>query len=311
MKLTPSETIWFNGELVPWDQAQVHVLSHGLHYGSSVFEGLRAYPGQRGPAVLGLAAHVDRLFESCKIVDLPIPYDEQAIEEAILATVRASALEACYIRPLVFRGYGALGVWPDDSPVEVAIACFPWNDPAKAAALEKGISVGVSSWRRMAPDTHPALAKVAGNYVNSALIVQEARRHGYADGLALDVEGYVAEGSGQNLFLAQDGKLWTPPIGASILGGITRRCVLQLAQDQDIPIVEQRIPREMLYTADEAFLTGTVAELTPVVAIDGKPVGRGQRGPVTQTLQRRFFGVVRGEQEDRWGWLTPVLARKS
>ena len=309
MKLTPSKSIWFNGELVPWNEAQIHVLTHGLHYGSAVFEGLRAYATPRGTAVHCLAAHVDRLFQSCKIVDLPIPFGEHDVEEAILATVRDNGHDACYVRPLVFRGYGALGVFPGECPVEVAIATFPWDDPKKPEALEKGIAVGVSSWRRIAPDTMPALAKSAGNYVNSQLILVEARRHGYAEGLALDVDGFVAEGSGQNLFLVQDGRLYTAPVGASILSGVTRRCVMQLAEDQDIDVVEQRIPREMLHTADEAFLTGTAAEITPIASVDGKPVGRGGRGVMTQSLQKRFFGIVRGELEDRYGWLTPVAAR--
>jgi len=311
MKLSPAKSIWKNGELVAWDDARVHVLTHALHYGSAVFEGLRAYATPRGPAVLGLATHVDRLFQSCKIVGMPIPFGEREIEEAILATIRANGQDACYVRPLVFRGYGALGVSPADSPVEVIVATFPWDDSAKPEALEKGIAVGVSSWRRMAPDTHPALAKVAGNYVNSQLVVLEARRHGYAEGLVLDVDGYVAEGSGQNLFLVQDGRLWTPPVGASILAGVTRRCVIQLAEDQDIPVVEQRIPREMLYTADEAFLTGTVAEITPIDSVDGKPVGRGGRGTLTASLQKRFFATLRGEAEDRHGWMTPAAARST
>jgi branched-chain amino acid aminotransferase len=306
MKLTPSPFIWFNGELVPWDQAQVHVLTHALHYGSSVFEGVRAYASARGTAVLGLDAHVARLFHSCKIVELPLRWSEQQIREAIRATVRANKHDACYIRPLVYRGYGALGVWPDECPVEMAIATFAWNRSAGDNVLETGVSVGVSSWRRMAPATLPAMAKSAGNYVNSALVVLEARRHGYDEGIVLDVDGYASEGSGQNLFLVLDGKLYTPPVGASILPGITRRCVIELAADLSIPVVEQRIPREMLYTADEVFLTGTVAEITPVKNVDAKPVGSGKRGPVTERIQRRFFATLRGELDDRRGWLTLV-----
>lgn len=306
MKLTPQPWIWFNGELVSWDKAQVHVLTHALHYGTAVFEGIRAYATPKGPAVLGLDAHVARLYQSCKIVHLPIPYEPRRMRDAILELVRANEHEACYIRPLVYRGYGALGVWPEEAPVEVAIAAFPWVKQDEKALLEKGLAVGVSSWRRMAPDTLPAMAKCAGNYVNSALIIVEAKRHGYAEGLALDVDGYVAEGSGQNLFLVQGGVAYTPPLGASILAGFTRAAVIQIARDLGIPVVEQRLPREMLHTADEAFFTGTVAEVTPIASVDGKPVGEGQRGPVTARLQAAFFSIARGQAPDRHGWLTPV-----
>ncbi len=308
MKLTPSPYLWFNGEFVPWEEARIHVLTHALHYGSAVFEGLRAYATPRGPAVLGLAAHVERLFQSCKIVDLPLEHTQSAISAAILETVHRNRHPACYIRPLVFRGYGALGVYSAECPIEIAIATFPWVKAEEAESLETGIDVGVSSWRRMAPDTHPAMAKVAGNYINSQLVVVEARRHGYADGLVLDVDGFVAEGSGQNVFLVHGGTLLTPPVGDSILAGVTRRCVLELAADLGIRVLEQRVARELLYIADEIFLTGTVAEITPVRSVDGKPVGTGRRGPVTQSLQKRFFGTLRGEFEDRRGWLTLVRA---
>ncbi|MFN0244074.1 MAG: branched-chain amino acid transaminase [Planctomycetota bacterium] len=306
MKLSPSPFIWFNGKLVPWEQAQVHVLTHALHYGSSVFEGIRAYATPRGTQVLGLAQHVDRLFHSCKIVHLPLEYSRDAIQAAIRETVRENRHDACYIRPLVYRGYGALGVWPEECPVEIAIATFPWIKQNERELLENGIDVGVSSWRRMAPDTHPAMAKAAANYLNSQMIIMEAKRHGYADGLALDVHGYVAEGSGQNLFLVQDGVVFTPPIGDSILAGFTRRVVIELAGDLSLRVVEQRVAREMLYTADEVFLTGTVAEITPVRSVDRLAVGAGKRGPVTHALQQRFFGLLRGEHADSRGWLTPV-----
>lgn len=306
MKLKPSPYIWFNGELVPWDKAQVHVLTHALHYASSVFEGIRAYPNPKGTAVLGLDAHVTRLYQSCKIVHLPIPYPKERIRDAILETVRENAHEGCYIRPLVYRGYGALGVWPEDNPVEVAIATFPWVKPNEKELLEKGLAVGVSSWRRMAPSTLPAMAKVSGNYVNSALVIVEAKRHGYQEGLVLDVDGYVSEGSGQNIFLVHDGKLWTPPVGASILAGATRAYVLQIARDLGLETIEQRIPREMLAIADEAFFTGTVAEVTPIRSIDGQDVGSGARGPITTRIQERFLGIARGQIDDAHGWLTPV-----
>ena len=306
MKLTPSRVIWFNGELIPWEKATVHVLTHALHYGSSVFEGLRAYKTRQGTAVLGLDEHVERLLFSCKVMNLPLAWNADDIAKAIRDTVRANGHEACYIRPLVYRGYGALGVWPDENPVELAIATFPWELKLAPGALEKGIELGVSSWRRPAPDTHPTMAKIGGNYVNSMLIVMEAKRHGYNDGIALDVDGYVSEGSGQNLFLAMNDTLYTAPVGASILAGFTRGAVITLAKALGIPVVEQRIAREMLYAADEVFLTGTVAEITPARAIDGKQVGSGARGPLCERIQQRFFATLRGDIEDRHRWLTPV-----
>ena len=306
MKLIPSATIWMNGEFVPWDKAQVHVLTHSLHYGSAVFEGIRAYPTPNGTSVLAIDAHVVRFVQSCKIMSLPLRFDAEEIRAAILATVKKNAHDGCYIRPIAYRGYGALGVWPDECPAELAIATFPWQTHFGTDAVEKGIEAGVSSWRRMAPDTLPSLAKVAGNYVNSQLVVTEARANGYHEGLVLDVEGFVSEGSGQNIFLVQGGRLHTPPIGASILSGVTRAIVLQLASDLGIPVVQMRIPREMLYLADEVFLTGTAAEITPVRSIDKKPVGSGSRGTLTQSLQERFFGILHGEFEDQHGWLTPV-----
>jgi branched-chain amino acid aminotransferase len=306
MSLTTSSHIWMNGELVPWDQAQIHVLTHGLHYGSSVFEGIRAYATKSGTAVLALDAHVSRFFQSCKIIGIELRFTPEEIRSAILAIVKQSGHPHCYIRPIAFRGYGALGVFADDCPIDVAIAAFPWQGHWGSGALEHGIDTGVSSWRRMAPDTLPALAKVAGNYVNSQLVVAEARGHGFQDGLVLDVEGFVSEGSGQNIFLVQSGRLHTPPIGASILAGVTRAITLQLASDLSIPAVQMRIPREMLYTADEIFLTGTAAEVMPVKSVDRKPVGSGTRGPITQALQERFFGILSGECEDTHRWLTPV-----
>lgn len=306
MKLIPSTYVWFNGELVPWDKAQVHVLTHALHYGSAVFEGIRAYAARNGTAVFGLREHVERLFHSCKIVGLPVRWTHDQVSNAIRDTVRANKHDACYIRPLVFRGYGALGVWPDECPVELAIATFPWIKPNEKELLEKGIDVGVSSWRRMAPDTHPAMAKVAGNYVNSQLVITEAKRHGYAEGIVLDVDGYLSEGSGQNLFLVQEGCVYTPPVGDSILAGITRKAVIALAGDMNVAVREQRLPREMLYTCDELFFTGTAAEITPIKSVDGKPVGNGQRGPVTARLQQRYYAIARGEVEDQRGWLTRV-----
>jgi branched-chain amino acid aminotransferase len=306
MKLTPQAKIWWNGGLVDWDKAQVHVLAHALHYASSVFEGIRAYATPKGSAVFCLAEHVERLCQSCRIVRLPLPFPAARLADAVRETVRANRLDACYIRPLVYRGYGALGVWPDDCPVDVAIASFPWVRPNEEQLLANGLAVGVSSWRRMAPDTLPAMAKCAGNYVNSALAVSEAKDRGFQEAVVLDVDGFVSEGSGQNIFVVHKGVVSTPPIGSSILGGITRACVIRLAKDLGVPVVEQRLPREMLYTADEAFFTGTVAEVTPIRSVDGLQVGIGARGPLTQQLQEQFFGIARGRVEDRYGWLTPV-----
>jgi branched-chain amino acid aminotransferase len=306
MALPKSEMIWFNGEFVPWDEAKIHVLSHVLHYGTSVFEGIRAYHTRQGPAVLGLKAHVARLFNSCKIIRMPIPFSPDQIAAAILATVRQNKHEACYIRPLVFRGYETLGVDPRACPVEVIVATWEWGSYLGAEGLEVGVDVGVSSWRRMAPDTHPAMAKVGGNYVNSQMVVMEARRHGYVEGIVLDVYGYVSEGSGENIFLVLGDNILTPPLGNSILNGITRQIATQLAGDLGYQVQEQQIPREMLYIADEVFFTGTAAEITPIKTIDGIEIGAGYRGPVTKAIQDEFFAIIKGDKEDRHGWLTAV-----
>ncbi len=306
MELVAAGSIWLDGELVPWGEAKIHVLSHVVHYGSGVFEGLRVYATPRGPCVLGLDAHVRRLFQSCKIVELPLERTPDEVRAAILDTVRASGHAACYVRPLVFRGYGKLGVDPTGVPVQLAIAAYPLGSLHGREALEKGLRVGVSSWRRMAPDTHPAMAKAVGNYLNSQLVLMEAKRNGYQEGIVLDVDGYVAEGSGQNLFLVEDGRVSTPAVGDSILAGVTRAFVLQLARERGLEVLEQRITRERLYIADELFFTGTAAEITPIASVDGRPVGSGGRGPLTESLQSEFFDLLEGRRPDRHGWLTPV-----
>ena len=306
MPIPKSEFIWFNGEFVSWDEANVHVLSHVLHYGSSVFEGIRAYQTPTGPAVLGLGAHVKRFFRSCKIIEMPLDYSEEDLSQAIVETVKQNGHQSCYIRPLAFRGYEVLGVNPKACPVETIIATWEWGTYLGPEALEEGVDVGISSWRRMAPDTHPAMAKTGGNYVNSQLVVMEAQRHGYAEGIVLDVYGYVSEGSGENIFVALDGRIYTPPLGSSILAGITRNFAMTLAQEQGYTVVEQPITREMLYVSDEIFFTGTAAEITPVRSVDGQEIGSGSRGPITKTVQDAFFAIVSGETEDRYGWLTPV-----
>jgi len=306
MAIPKSDVIWFNGEFVPWDEAKVHVLAHVLHYGSSVFEGIRAYHTKQGTAVLGLEPHTKRLFNSAKVIRMEIPFSEQEIADAIVATVKRNGHQACYIRPLAFRGYETLGVNPTACPVETIIATWEWGAYLGPEAVEVGVDVGVSSWRRMAPDTHPAMAKVGGNYVNSQMVVMEAKRHGYVEGIVLDTNGYVSEGSGENIFVVYDGKIMTPPLGNSILAGITRKFVMTLAQDLGYDVTEHQIPREMLYFADEIFFTGTAAEITPIKSVDGLPVGAGSRGPITKALQDEFFGILSGEKEDRYGWLTPV-----
>lgn len=306
MKLVPTDRLWFDGKLVPWQEAQIHVLSHALHYASSAFEGLRAYATPRGPAIVELARHVERLFRTCKIIELPIPFTPAEIAAAIRETVRDAHLESCYIRPLVFRGLGVLGVDPTGCPVHVVVAAWPHGEHYGAEARERGVSLGISSWRRMGPATHPAMVKAVGNYLNSQLIKLEARRHGYDDGIALDPEGHVCETSGANLFCYLDGRVITPPLDASVLPGITRACAMTLVREAEVELVEQRLAREMLHCADEVFMTGTAAEITPVRAVDGRPVGSGARGPLVQRLQERFFEIVDGRADDRYGWLTFV-----
>jgi branched-chain amino acid aminotransferase len=306
MAFAKAETIWMNGRLVPWEQATVHVLSHVIHYGSCIFEGIRCYKTQRGPAVFRLHDHIERLFEGCKIYRMEVPYTREQIESAIVETIRANKLEACYVRPLAYRGYESLGVDPFPCPIDVAIAAYPWGSYLGKDAAEKGVDVMVSSWRRQAPDTLPAMAKASANYMNSQLIKMEALVNGYVEGIALDSAGLVSEGSGENLFLVKKGVLHTPPLTASILPGITRATIMQLAQDLKISLVERSIPREALYTADEVFFVGTAAEVTPIRTIDRVSVGRGKRGEITSRLQVEFRSITAGQVEDRHHWLSPV-----
>ena len=306
MTMKKSEMIWFNGELIPWDEAQVHVAAHVLHYGSSIFEGIRAYVTKDGAAVFCLDAHVDRLFNSAKVYRMEIPYTKDRIGEAILNTVRVNQLDSCYIRPLVYRGFESFSIDPTPCPVQAAIIAIEWGRYLGPEAIEQGVDVGVSSWRRMTPGTFPAAAKVGGQYINSQLIAMEAHEHGYTEGIALDAGGFVSEGSGENLFMVSRGDVVTPPLASSILEGITRRCVITLAQDAGYTVREEFIPREALYMADEVFFTGTAAEITPVRSIDGIPVGDGRRGRVTEHLQDQFFGITSGDLQDRHGWLTYV-----
>jgi branched-chain amino acid aminotransferase len=294
-----------NGRFVPWERAQVHVLSHALHYASSWFEGIRAYSTTRGVAVFRLRDHLRRLYDSCKMYAVEIPYSLDELERATLELLRRNRLGACYIRPLVFRGYGEMGVLPIGCPVEVAIAAWQWGRYLGEDSVERGVDICVSSWTRPSNNALPAMAKAAANYLNSQLVKMEAVRHGYAEGLTLDEHGNLSEGSGENVFLVRDRTLYTPPLAASILPGITRATVVQLARDEGIPVVEQIIPRAMLYIADEVFLTGTAAEITPVRSIDRVTIGSGTVGPITRAIMERFARITR-DGEDPYRWLTFV-----
>ena len=306
MAFPKSELIWMNGALVPWDDAKIHVGSHVIHYGSAVFEGIRCYPTPDGPAVFRLGAHTERLYNSAKIYRMEIPYTPEAFDRAVLETIAANRMEQCYIRPVIYRGYAQLGVNPFPCPVDVAIMLWDWGKYLGTEALERGVDACVSSWTRFAPNTLPAMAKTAGNYMNSQLIKMEAIKLGFAEGIALDAEGHVSEGSGENLFLVMKGKLVTPPLVSSVLPGITRDSVLALARRLSIPVCEERVPREALYVADEVFFTGMAAEITPIRSVDKITVGGGRRGPVTQALQKAFFDVIECRVDDEYGWLTPV-----
>ena len=306
MSFPKSDKIWMNGKLVPWDDAKIHIGSHVIHYASAVFEGIRCYATPEGPAVFRLDAHTERLYNSAKIYRMDVPFTPEAFNQALLETVAVNKLDACYIRPLIYRGYGQLGVNPFPCPVDVAIMVWEWGKYLGTEALEKGVDLRVSSWNRLAPNTLPAMAKSAANYMNSQLIKMEAVTEGYVEGIALDTEGYVSEGSGENLFVVHKGTLYTPPLVCAVLPGITRDTVMTLARRAGLPVVEQTMPREMLYLADEVFLTGTAAEITPVRSIDKIVVGRGARGPVTEALQRAFFDVVECRVPDEHGWLTFV-----
>jgi branched-chain amino acid aminotransferase len=304
MAIRTTEWIWFNGKLIPWADAQVHVMTHALHYGSSVFEGIRVYQTPDGPRVFRLAAHTRRMFDSARIHRMEIPWTADVVNAACRDVVTRNKLGSAYIRPIAFRGYGEVGLAPPPGhPIDVAIAAWEWGAYLGTDALEKGVDVCISSWQRAAPNTIPTLAKAGGNYLSSTLISLEARERGFAEGIALSTNGTVSEGAGENLFLVRDGSIITPSTADSVLQGITRDAVMILARDLGIPIREQGIPREMLYVADEIFLTGTAAEITPVRSVDRITVGSGVRGPVTTALQNAFFGLFNGRTADKWGWL--------
>ncbi|MBI2503334.1 MAG: branched-chain amino acid transaminase [Candidatus Latescibacteria bacterium] len=301
-----AEKIWFNGKLVPWHEAKIHVLAHVVHYGSSVFEGIRCYHTRKGPAVFRLQDHLNRLYDSAKIYRMEIPYTREELCAASLETIRANQLKECYIRPVAFRGYGSRGVNPLDCPIDTVIAVWEWGQYLGPEALEKGVSVCTASWNRMAPNTLPFLAKAGGNYLNSQLVKMEAKLNGYDEGIVLGTDGMVSEGSGENLFAIKNEVIYTPSSHFSILPGITRHTVISLAEGLGMRVERRAIPREFLYIADEVFFTGTAAEITPIRAIDQISIGSGHCGPITRRLQQAFFKVVNAEAEDCRGWLTPV-----
>ena len=308
MPIQTTKNIWHNGNLIPWENATIHVLSHVVHYGSSVFEGIRCYGQPQGSAVFRLPEHMQRMIDSAKIYRMEIPFTLEELCAAVVDLIEANGITPCYIRPIALRGYGEIGVSPKGSPTEVYIANFPWG---KYIAGHGGADVCVSSWHRLAPNTMPALAKAGANYMNSQLIRMEAEANGYSEGIALDVSGLVSEGSGENIFLVRNGVLYTPPLANSALSGITRDSVLTIARSLGLTVVEQPLPREMLYIADEVFFSGTAAEVSPIRSIDRIVIGDGNPGEVTRKIADEFFGIANGLKPDRFGWLTPVKVNAS
>jgi branched-chain amino acid aminotransferase len=306
MPVKPSEKIWHNGKLIPWDDAKLHIMAHVINYGSSVFEGVRCYNLPSGPAIFRAEEHIQRLLDSAKIYRIDVKFNKEDIVKAMVELVKVNGIWPCYIRPIILRGYGEIGVNPFNSPTEVYVANYAWGKYLGSGSVEDGVDVCVSSWTRLAPNTMPAMAKAGANYMNSQLIKMEAIINGYVEGIALDANGYVSEGSGENLFLVRNGTLMTAPLGNSVLPGITRDSVLRIAKDLGIPVVEQMIPREMLYISEEVFFTGTAAEITPIRSVDKIQVGAGKMGPVTKALYKELFGILEGRVEDRYGWLTPI-----
>jgi branched-chain amino acid aminotransferase len=306
MAFSGTGKIWMNGSMVDWADAKIHVASHVVHYGSGVFEGARCYATPRGSACFRLDAHMRRLYDSARIYRMEPQRPIEALTDAVLDTIRTNGFKACYIRPIVYRGYHELGVNPFPCPVETAILTWEWGAYLGQDALEKGVDVRISSWNRAAPNTFPALAKSSANYANAQLIKMEAVAEGYSEGIALDTSGLLSEGSGQNLFVVRDGVLYTPPFTAAILPGITRNSVVTLARDLGFEVREENLPRELLYIADEAFFVGTAVEITPIRSVDKITIANGRRGPITEALQRAFFGLVNGDAPDRHGWLTYV-----
>lgn len=301
-----ADFIWMNGEIIPWDQAQVHVFTHALHYGSSTFEGIRAYETPNGPAIFRGREHYERLLFSCKVARIPSPLTVDEWMDVTIRVLQANKHRSAYVRPLVFRGYNTLGVDGRGCPVDAIVATVPWGRYLGSDAIENGIDVQVSSWRRMAPNMLSPMAKIGGQYVSSQNIVIEAKDNGFSEGIALDGNGQISEGSGENIFIVHKGTIYTPPLSSSILGGITRDSAITIAKDLGYEVKEASMSREMLYLADEIFFTGTAAEITPVRSVDRMPVGDGKRGPITKAIQGVFFGIVEDGAPDKWNWLTRV-----
>ena len=310
-KITETEWIWRDGEFVRWKDATVHVLAHSMQFGSSAFEGIRCYGTPRGPAIFRLEDHLQRLIDSCTMYRMELKYSLDELVAACCELVDRNGLDSCYLRPMVLRGYGAGGMVPFDSPVEVFLPCWPWGTYLGEGALENGVDACVSSWNRMAPNTIPSMAKIAGNYLSGQLIKTEALRNGFAEGLALTPNGMLSEGSGQNVFVVHRGTVYTPTVNGTLLHGITRDAILTLMRDMGLAVREQELPREMLYMADELFLTGTASEVTPVRSVDRIQIGNGRRGPITTQVQQRFLDLVKGVGEDPYGWLTYVRAERA
>ncbi|MCA9470752.1 MAG: branched-chain amino acid transaminase [Nitrospirales bacterium] len=304
--LVPSQKIWMDGEFVDWNDASVHILTHSLHYGLSAFEGIRCYQGEHGSAIFRLKEHVDRLFESAHITMMPVPFSKKEVSEAIVETVRVNELKSCYIRPILYIGYGEMGLYPGNNPIQLAIAAWPWGTYLGEDALSNGIRAKISSFTRHHVNVSMTRAKISGYYVNSILAKWEAKKSGYAECILLDPDGYVAEGTGENVFIVNKGILKTTPL-TSILEGITRNFILELAKAKNIPVLEERFTRDAMYVADEIFLTGTAAEVTPVRELDDRAIGEGRRGPITSALQRSFFDIVEGKDPAYSHWLTPVV----
>ena len=308
MPIETTTNLWHNGQLIPWEKANIHVMSHVIHYGSSVFEGIRCYTQPGGAGIFRLPEHMQRLVDSAKIYRMPLPYTVEQLMDAVVDVVEANGVTPCYVRPIAFRGYGEIGVNPLKSPVEVYVANFPWG---KYVPGDAGADVCISSWNRLAPNTMPSLAKAGANYMNSQLIRMEAEVNGYSEGIALDVNGYLSEGSGENLFIVRGGTLYTTPLANSVLNGITRDSILVLARQMGIPVVEQALPRELLYICDEAFFTGTAAEVTHLRSVDRILVADGKMGPITSALHKAFFDIVNGNAPDHYNWLTPLKVRET
>jgi branched-chain amino acid aminotransferase len=301
-----ADYIWMNGKIIPWGEAKVHVFTHALHYGSSVFEGIRAYETADGPAIFRGREHFERLLFSCKIARIPSPLTVDEWMQVAIDVVKANQLRSAYIRPLVFRGYETLGVDGRKCPVDAILASVPWGRYLGNEAIENGVDVQVSTWRRMASNMLSPMAKIGGQYVSSQNIAMEAHDNGFTEGIAIDINGYVSEGSGENIFIIHKGVIYTPPLASSILGGITRDSAIKIALDLGYEVKEMAMTRDMLYLADEIFFTGTAAEITPVRSVDRLPVGDGKRGPITKAVQDVFFGIVEDNAPDKWGWLTPI-----